>query len=143
MPELVVTTDVAAPAARTWAALTDWSLHDKWMVLTRAEGGHGEGATIKAFTGLGRFGILDTMDIVVWEPPVRCVVRHTGKLVRGSGAFEVRDLASDRSRIVWSEWLDLPLGRLGRVGWLLVRPLARLGVTFSLRRLATYVEAQR
>ena len=135
--------DVEAPAQETWDALTNWSLHDKWMLLTRATGGHGEGASIEAFSGIGRFGIVDTMTIVVWEPPQRCVVRHTGRVVRGSGAFEVRDLGAARSRIIWSEWLDLPFGRLGRLGWPLVRPLVRAGVSFSLRRLARYVEARR
>ena len=37
------------------------------------------------------------MTITVWEPPRRAVVRHTGKVVRGSGAFEVEDLGPDRS----------------------------------------------
>jgi hypothetical protein len=141
--ELVVTTDVAAPAPATWDALTDWSLHDRWMLLTSASGGRGEGASIRAFSGVGRFGILDTMTIVVWDPPHRCVVRHTGRVVRGSGAFEVLDLGGGRSRIVWSEWLDLPLGRFGRLGWPIVRPVARVAGAISLRRLARYVEANR
>ena len=142
MAELVVTLDVDAPAEPVWEALTDWDLHDRWMLLTRASGGRSEGAAIEAFTGVGRLAIRDTMTIVVWEPPRRCVVRHTGRIVRGSGAFEVRDLGPGRSRVVWSEWLDLPLGILGRLGWPVVRPLARLGVAFSLRRLARLVEAQ-
>ena len=81
------------------------------------------------------------MTIVVWEPPRRCVVRHTGRIVRGSGAFEVQDVGPGRSRVVWSEWLDLPLGIVGRLGWLVVRPLTRLGVAKSLQRLARLVEA--
>ncbi len=141
MAELVVVQDVAAPAQRTWDVLTDWDVHDRWMLLTRAEGGRAEGATIAAFTGLGPIGFLDTMVITVWEPPRRAVVRHTGKVVKGSGAFEVEALAADRSRVVWSEWVDLPLGALGRLGWPLVRPLLRLGVQVSLRRLARYVES--
>jgi carbon monoxide dehydrogenase subunit G len=139
--ELVVTAEVSAPAQAVWELLTDWEQHDRWMMLTKASGGRAEGASIRAFTGIGRVGITDAMTVVVWEPPRRCVVRHTGRVVRGSGAFEVAELAPDRSRIVWSEWLDLPLGPLGRLGWLLVRPLARLGVARSLRRLARLVEA--
>jgi hypothetical protein len=139
--ELVVTADVAAPQQAVWDVLTDWDLHDRWMLLTRASGGRAEGARIEAFTGLGRWGLRDPMTIVVWEPPQRCVVRHTGRAVRGSGAFEVRELGPGRSRIVWSEWLDLPFGLLGRLGWPLVRPLARRGVAVSLRRLARLVEA--
>ena len=110
------------------------------MLLTRASGGRAEGASIEAWTGLGRLAVRDTMTIVVWEPPHRCVVRHTGRVVRGSGAFEVQELTPTTSRVVWSEWLDLPLGLLGRLGWPLVRPLVRLGVGISLRRLARLVE---
>ncbi len=141
MAELIVTQDVAAPAQRTWDVLTDWDVHDRWMLFTRAEGGRTQGATLSAFTGIGRVGFTDTMTITVWEPPRRAVVRHTGKVVRGSGAFEVDPLAPDRSRVVWSEWVDLPLGVLGRLGWRLVRPLLRAGVQVSLRRLARYVES--
>ncbi len=138
-----MTADVDAPAQRVWDLLTDWDQHDRWMLLTSASGGRAEGAQIEAFTGIGRVGLRDPMTIVVWDPPQRCVVRHTGRIVRGSGAFEVRELGPSRSRIVWSEWLDLPLGPVGRLGWLLVRPLARFGVALSLRRLARLVGAPR
>jgi uncharacterized protein YndB with AHSA1/START domain len=143
MAELVVRQDVNAPAEPVWSALVDWDLHAEWMLLTRASGGAAVGESIEAFTGIGRFGFLDRMTIVVWEPPHRAVVRHTGRVVRGSGAFEVREVSPASSTVVWSEWVDLPLGVLGRAAWPLVRPLLRAGVSFSLRRLARYVEAGR
>ena len=40
----------------------------------------------------------------------------------GTGAFEVHALPRGRSRFVWSEELDLPLGAAGRLGWPVVRP---------------------
>ncbi len=141
MAELVVTQVVEAPAQQVWDLLTDWDRHDGWMLLTRAEGGHGVGETLSAFTGVGPVGFLDTMTITVWEPPHRAVVRHTGRVVRGSGAFEVEQLAPGRSRVVWSEWIQLPLGVLGRLGWPLVRPVLRLFVQVSLRRLARQVQS--
>jgi uncharacterized protein YndB with AHSA1/START domain len=141
--ELVVRQDVNAPAERVWSALVDWDRHDAWMLLTRATGGAAVGESIEAFTGIGRFGFVDRMTIVVWEPPRRAVVRHTGRVVRGSGAFEVREVSAGRSTVVWSEWVDLPLGFLGRAAWPLVRPLVRAGVSHSLRRLARHVEAGR
>jgi carbon monoxide dehydrogenase subunit G len=141
--ELVVSQDVDAPAEQVWAVLVDWDVHGDWMLLTRASGGAAVGESIEAFTGLGRVGILDRMTIVVWEPPHRAVVRHTGRVIRGSGAFEVRDLSAGRSRVVWSEWVDLPFGVVGRAAWPLVRLLVRGGVQLSLRRLARYVEARR
>ena len=143
MAELVVTQVVEAPAQQVWDLLTDWDLHDRWMLFTRAEGGRAEGETISAFTGVGPVGFLDTMTITVWEPPHRAVVRHTGRVVRGSGAFEVEELAAGRSRVVWSEWIALPLGLLGRLGWPLVRPVLRQLVQVSLRRLAQQVEGAR
>jgi hypothetical protein len=96
--ELVVRADVAAPASAVWAALTDWAGHDRWMLFTRAEGDNQAGGSIRAFTGLGPVGFTDTMTIVVWEPPRRAVVRHTGRVVRGSGAFEVEPLGPHRGR---------------------------------------------
>jgi hypothetical protein len=138
--ELVVSQVVAAPAEQVWDALTDWDAHDRWMLLTHAEGGRAEGESISAFTGIGRIGFLDTMTITVWEPPRRAVVRHTGKVVRGSGSFEVQPLGDRRSRVVWSEWVLLPFGPIGRLGWPIAKILVRGGLQLSLRRLARYVE---
>jgi uncharacterized protein YndB with AHSA1/START domain len=138
--ELVVEQVVEAPAEQVWEVLTDWGVHDRWMLFTRAEGGSAVGESISAFTGIGRLGFLDTMTITVWEPPHRAVVRHTGKIVRGAGAFEVQPLGERRSRVVWSEWVVLPFGVLGRLAWPVARVVVRLGVQVSLRRLERYVQ---
>jgi len=79
--------------------------------------------------------------ITEWEPPSRCTVQHTGRVVRGIGVFEVFALPSSRSRFVWSEQLRLPLGPLGRAGWPVARPLLVAGVRASLTRLARALEA--
>jgi hypothetical protein len=104
--------------------------------------GVGVGGGIEAFTGVGRLGFLDTMVITEWDPPRRCVVDHTGRVVRGLGVFEVFALPDGRSRFVWSEELDLPLGVLGRLGWPLVRPGFAWGVRRSLEALARDVERE-
>ncbi len=145
MAELTVSTVVRAAPQQVWDHLVAWDVQGEWMLLTRVrgtvQGGHGVGGGIEGWTGIGPVGFLDTMIIRVWEPPVRCVVRHTGRLVRGSGAFEITDLGDGRCRFTWSEWLVLPLGLLGRLGWPLVRPVARAGLSYSLRRFAQAVEA--
>ncbi len=144
---LSITVPVAAPAAEVFAAATDWPGQGEWMLGTTveatAQGGVGVGGGISAFTGVGRLGFLDTMVITRWEPPVRCDVLHTGRVVRGTGVFEVRPTGPATSDFVWSEELDLPLGALGRAGWVLVRPGFALGVRLSLRRFARWVEAGR
>src|SRR3712207_8343574 len=48
-----------------------------------------------------------------------------------------------RSAFVWREDLELPFGPLGRLGWLLGKPLFAYGVQLSLRRFARWVEQGR
>jgi hypothetical protein len=43
------------------------------------------------------------------------------------------------SRVTWAEELDLPFGVVGRLGWPLIRPLARIGLQASLRRMAKQI----
>ena len=62
-------------------------------------------------------------------------VDHTGELVRGIGVFRV-ERAGPGSRFVWREEVDLPLGRLGQLGSLVIKPLLAAGVALSLRRFA-------
>jgi hypothetical protein len=137
--ELSEPVDVAAPAEVVWQTVTDWASQGEWMLGTRVRptgGGDGRrlGATLEAVTGIGPVGVTDRMEIVEWTPPRRCVVRHLGRVVRGEGVFEVLPLGPERARFRWSELLDLPLGRLGALGWPLVRPAFRAGMAFSLRR---------
>ena len=149
MPELTEIVDVDAPPAQVWAALTDWARQGEWMlatdVVTVDGDAQGLGGRLAARTGVPlpggrRAGVLDTMVITRWEPPTRVDVRHTGRVVRGSGVFEVRP-RGEHSTFVWTEQLELPLGRLGRAGWPLVEPVMRAGVRLSLRRFAAYAAA--
>ena len=79
-----------ADAERVWQAVTDWSRQHEWIWATRVHGGQGVGAAVTGRTGLGLVGFTDTMVITEWDPPRRCVVEHTGRLIRGAGIFEVR-----------------------------------------------------
>jgi len=147
VPELVLQVDVDAPPEQVWAALVDWDRQGEWMLLTDvragAQDGQGVGGRLAAVTGvkvpgLRRLGVLDTMLITSWDAPRRVDVRHTGRVVRGTGTFEVRPRAGGGSTFVWTEGLDLPLGALGRLGWPLVKPAMVAGVRLSLKRFATY-----
>jgi hypothetical protein len=143
--ELTVPVDVDVPAAVLWESVTDWPAQGEWMLGTRVEvvgGGEGRhlGAGLRAVTGIGRLGLVDVMEIVEWDPPKRCVVRKTGTLIRGNGVFEVVELGPERSRFLWSQLLDLPLGALGRFGWPIVRPVVRWGFDRSLHRMARLTE---
>lgn len=144
---LALSVDVEAPVADTWAAAVDWETQSAWMLGTDVRaargGGRAVGGALEAFTGLTvagrRVGFVDPMRITAWDPPHRCDVVHTGRVVRGTGTFAVEERPGG-SRFLWREDLELPLGRLGRLGWLLVRPLFAAGVRVSLQRFAAQVE---
>jgi carbon monoxide dehydrogenase subunit G len=144
LSELVVTVDVRVPADRAWEALTDWENQGEWMLGTRVRGtaqnGRGVGGGIEGWTGVGPLGFLDTMVITVWEPPHRCLVDHTGRVVRGTGGFEVAALGDGRCRVLWFERVDVPFGGVGRIGWPLLRPVVRWGVARSLRNFKRRLE---
>lgn len=135
---------VDAPPRVVWDAVTDWPRQSDWMLGTTvsatANEGVGVGGGLEAFSGIGRLGFLDTMVITEWQPPWRCVVRHTGDVVKGLGIFEVFAIPAGRSRLVWAEELDLPLGILGRIAWPAVRPSFAWGVSRSLHKLARDIE---
>lgn len=135
---------VAVPADRAWQLLTDWERQGEWTPATRVRStdGHQVGGRIEAWTGIGPFGFLDLLTITAWDPPRRCEVLHTGRVVRGSGVFAVEPLGASRCRVVWEEHLDLPLGAVGRLAWPLVYPFARGGLAFALRRLAGALASQ-
>jgi hypothetical protein len=78
------------------------------------------------------------MVITEWDPPRRCVVRHTGRVVRGLGIFEVTGRGPG-SEFRWTERLQLPWPLSGWLGRLLVVPVARRSLAASLGRLARLV----
>jgi hypothetical protein len=133
---IVAQVTVRAGPEQVWQAATDWSRQHEWMWGTRVTGGHGIGADVTGWTGIGPVGFTDTMVITEWDPPLRCVVLHTGRVVRGSGVFEVIGTAPS-CEFRWVEDLDLPLpAALGRLAGLLIRPVAGWGLRASLRRFA-------
>jgi hypothetical protein len=129
---------VLAEPERVWQLAMDWPRQRDWMLGTRVRGGPGVGAEVVARTGFGPVGFEDTMVITQWDPPHRCVVRHTGRVVRGLGFFEVAAV-DGLTRFSWTERLQLqvpvPRPLLERV----LLPAARWGMAASLRRFARLV----
>lgn len=136
--------DVDAPQQRVWDLLVDWTRQSEWIPATqvRAVGdGQGLGARVEAWTGLGPAGFLDTMTVTAWDPPRRCEVLHTGRVVRGEGGFVVTPRGDAASRLEWWERLVLPGGRLGGLSWPLARPLVERGLRHVLDGLKSRAES--
>jgi carbon monoxide dehydrogenase subunit G len=141
------TVEVAAPAAVVWDYVTDWPRQAEWVPMTRVErvdAADGVGGRIRAWTGLGPVGFWDPMTITAWERSTdgggRCEVLHLGPVVRGEGEFTVLATGGSTSRFTWAELLDVPLGRVGAVGWRLTAPVVRRIIGGALTAMRDLVE---
>jgi hypothetical protein len=141
--ELTVSVDLPASQQQVWDALVDWPTQGEWMPATTvrvvAGDGRGVGGRIEARTGLGPVGVLDRMTITEWQPPRRCAVQHTGRVIRGAAWFEVLPLGERRSRLLWTERLVAPFGLPDAVVSLLLRPATAVVIRTALRRLIRHV----
>ena len=127
---------VDARPERVWWAAVDWPRQREWIWATRVRGGQGAGAEVTGWTGIGPLGCTDPMVLTGWDPPRRCVVTHTGRVVRGTGIFEVSP-AGTGSRFAWIEDVQLPLPPpLGRIASALAAPVAAWGLRSCMRRFA-------
>ena len=148
--EISVSVDVDAPVETVWAEVTDWESQGEWMLGTEVRVTRGDGVSlgteVAAFTGIGPVGVTDTLEVVGWDPPHRATVRHTGRIIRGSGVFTVVERTGPDGRegatFTMAEQLDLPLGPLGALGWPVVRPVFVWGLQRSLDTLARRCEQQ-
>jgi len=129
---------IKAPIQRVWAALADWESQGDWMLQTKvdvtSQVREGVGATIAAFTGIGKLGVMDHMVVTSWQPPHICDVLHTGKIIKGTGRFELVVIDADTTRFDWSEEILAP-----RALFLLIAPGLYAGVRISLTKLGRHL----
>jgi hypothetical protein len=124
---------IQAPIEKVWAAIADWESQGDWMLQTTvkvtSQIREGVGTTIAAFTGIGKFGVMDHMVVTSWQPPYICDVLHTGKIIKGTGRFQLSAIDDDSTRFDWSEEILTP-----RVIFLLIAPGLYVGVRISLTK---------
>ncbi|NCZ57074.1 MAG: SRPBCC family protein [Actinobacteria bacterium] len=140
---IALTLSLPCSAQRAWDEMTNWERQGEWMLQTSvwltSEIETGPGTEIAAFTGpLHKFfprfsflGVLDTMVVTNWQPPHICDVLHTGKIIKGTGRFEVIEISDQSSQFNWSEIIWAP-----RIIFLILKPALYVGVWISLRRFA-------
>ena len=132
---------IKAPINKVWAAIADWESQGNWLLQTRvwvtSEIRAGVGTSISALTGPlvksgCEFGLLDKMVVTNWQPPYLCEVDHVGKIIKGTGKFELTDLSNEQEAVTnfdWSETICAP-----KVVFLLIYLPTYLGVRISLLR---------
>lgn len=143
---LEVQQEVAARREDVWRTLTTWERQPEWMVDAKAV--HvltperaGEGVTIRCPTNLLGVTVQDVMRVTGWREPSYLEVTHLGRIITGVGAFELEELPDDRTRLVWWEEIDPPLGAVGAWGaQRLVLPVLRRIFARSLANLAALAE---
>jgi hypothetical protein len=138
--------DTTAPRRVVWDVLTRWEEQPLWMLdakevhVTSAHR-EGLGVELRCPTNLLGFTVQDTMVVTGWDEPTILEVTHTGRIITGTGAFELSDLPDGGTRIGWWEEVDPPLGALGELGArLFALPVIRRIFRRSLRNLARRAE---
>ncbi len=149
---LELTVEIRQPAKVVWKHLVDWRGQSDWMLQTKVWSEldqdrtikNGKGVLIFAFTGLFpnlypkiKLGVLDTMEVTKWQPPTRCDVVHIGRIIRGTGKFELVE-KKNVTTFYWSEEIIAPAILLA-----ILKPFILIGVRISLRRFARLVERSR
>jgi hypothetical protein len=139
--EIRIRIRINAPIEKVWAAIADWESQGDWMLQTRvwvtSDIRAGVGTSISALTGPlvksgFKFGLLDKMVVTNWQPPYLCEVDHVGKVIKGTGKFELTDLSSGHEAVTnfdWSETIKAP-----KAVFLLIYLPTYLGVRISLLR---------
>jgi hypothetical protein len=137
---------VAAPRDVVWSVLTAWERQPDWMLDAKAV--HvltpertGEGVTLRCPTNLLGITVQDVMRVTGWEEPSYLEVTHLGRIITGTGAFELAEDGPDATIVTWWEEVDPPLGALGEWGaTTLVLPILRRIFARSLGNLARLAE---
>jgi hypothetical protein len=143
--EVRLETVVDVAPDRLWRLLVDWERQGDWFPFTRVwqvDGPRlGVGTRIAARTGIGPVGFVDRMTVTAVDAPHRYEVVHTGRVVKGVGAFVVEPDGA-RARFCWWERVEVPGGPLARPIWWVAGPLTRLSFGWALRRLRRLAEAE-
>ena len=143
---LEVETVINAPREAVWDVLTTWERQPEWMldakdVIVLTPQRTGDGVTLRCPTNLLGFTVNDIMRVTDWDPPKRLAVTHLGKIITGSGAFELSDTPDGGTHVLWWEEIDPPLGVVGELGARVrVLPIIRRIFTRSLKNFTTLCE---
>lgn len=138
--ELTLSVEVNASQKEVFDKVVDWESQGEWMLGTKVKAtknnGQGLGGEIVAWTGFWKIGFNDPMVITQWVEPKIVDVTHLGKIVKGTGSMIVERIDENKSRFIWSESINLPLGLFGKLGWIFIKPFFASGIKYSLNKFA-------
>lgn len=99
MALIEIVREVRLTPVEAWARVTAWERHGEFVPLTRiALTPHG----FDAFTGIGRIGFHDPMEVVEQRAPSFCRLEKRGRVMTGWAELSVEP-SGDGSRVTWRE----------------------------------------
>ncbi|MFN2488845.1 MAG: SRPBCC family protein [Actinomycetota bacterium] len=137
---------VSGPPGVVWELITDWEHQDDWMLeasdfVVLSERREGVGVEALATVKIGGISTRDVVRVVAWEPNRHLAIAHEG-WVSGRGDLHLTQLAPRRTHILWREELHPPLGPVGAVGLVALKPLMTRIFRRDLRVLASLVRVR-
>lgn len=135
---------IDAPIEAVWELVADierqplW-MHDMKSVRILTPGRVGSGTRGEADVRIFMVGVVDTIEIDQYDPPVRFGIRHVGAFT-GSGRIALEGLDARRTLVRWDEQLVPPL--FPNLGQLIMKPILGASFQADLERLKEMVEAR-
>lgn len=99
MALIEIVREVALTPVEAWRRLTDWPKHGEYVPLTSITL---TPRGFDAFTGIGRVGFHDPMDVVESRQPAYCRLEKRGRVVKGWAELSVDPLRAG-CRVTWRE----------------------------------------
>jgi carbon monoxide dehydrogenase subunit G len=143
-PVMKMAITIDAPIDEVWDVVADIERQPQWMeemkaVRLRTPGPVGVGTRGEADVRIFLVGIVDAVEVDVYDPPTRFGIRHVGTY-SGEGRITLEAIDAGRTLVRWDERLVPPL--FPHLGQLFQKPI--LGAIFQadLERLREIVESE-
>ncbi len=143
-PAMKMAITIRAPIDEVWDVVSDIERQPLWMeemksVRMTSPGPIGVGSRGEADVRIFLIGVVDPVEVDVYDPPTRFGIRHVGTFT-GEGRITLEAIDAGRTLVRWDERLVPPF--FPNLGQLVQKPI--LGAIFQadLERLKEIVESQ-
>jgi carbon monoxide dehydrogenase subunit G len=143
-PLMKMAITIDAPIDEVWDVVSDIERQPLWMeemksVRLRSPGPVGVGTRGEADVRIFLVGVVDAVEVDVYDPPTRFGIRHVGTF-RGEGRITLEAIDARRTLVRWDERLVPPI--FPHLGQLLQKPIMGAIFQADLERLREIVESE-
>jgi hypothetical protein len=143
-PVMKMAITIRAPIDEVWDIVSDIERQPLWMeemkaVRLRSPGPVGVGTRGEADVRIFLVGIVDPVEVDVYDPPFRFGIRHVGTFT-GEGRITLEAIDARRTLVRWDERLVPPV--FPHLGQLVQKPIMGAIFQADLERLREIVESQ-